>query len=183
MDRSTDSHGHAGASARREHARRKARREETTLRRHPRTGKVWLALQEAPQHERRWAHGAGGEELVAEALAKRCRPEVVVLHDRRLSRSRANVDHLAVAPTGVWVIDTKRYSGKIRIEKPMLGAAKLTIAGRDRTKLVEGLSKQVAAVAAVWARSPPGHRCTARSASSRGTSRCSAGERSRAFRS
>jgi hypothetical protein len=33
-----------------------------------------------PAHERRWAHGAGGEEMVAEALDKKCRPEVVLLH-------------------------------------------------------------------------------------------------------
>jgi hypothetical protein len=33
--------------------------------------------------------------------------------------------------------------------KPLFGASKLTIAGRDRTKLVDGLGKQVEAVRAV----------------------------------
>lgn len=136
-------HGTAGASARREHERRKARREQTTHARHPRIGAVLLALREPPAQERSWAHGAGGEELVAEALAKRCRDEVVVLHDRRIPASKANIDHIAVAPTGVWVIDSKRYKGKIQVAKPLFGSAKLVVGGRDRTKLVDGLEKQV----------------------------------------
>ena len=106
-----DLNGKAGASARREHERRKTKREGGVRERHPRIGGVILALRGAPQHESRWAHGAGGEELVAQALAKRC-PDIAVLHDRRIPGSRANIDHIAVAPTGVWVIDTKRYKAK-----------------------------------------------------------------------
>jgi len=156
VQRRSESHGTAGASARREHERRQARREQEKLRQHPRIGKLLLAIQEAPQHEKRWAHGAEGEELVAAALAKRCGPDVVALHDRRLPGTRANIDHVVVAPRGVWVVDAKRYSGKIRVEKPLLGAAKLTIAGRDRTKLVDGLAKQVAAVRDAVADIAPG---------------------------
>ena len=74
--------GAAGASARREHERRKAKRESGVRERHPRIGGVILALQDAPQHETSWGRGAGGEELVEQALAKRC-PGVTVLHDRR----------------------------------------------------------------------------------------------------
>jgi Nuclease-related domain len=158
MERASQSHGNAGASARRVHKRRKAQREEAVHRRHPRLGKLMLAVEDAPAHERRWAHGAGGEELVAAALEKRCTPEVVALHDRRLPGTRANIDHLVVAPSGVWVVDAKRYRGKIRVVKPLFGAAKLTIAGRDRTKLVEGLAKQVAAVEAMVAELTPGTR-------------------------
>lgn len=119
-------------------------------------GGLILAAQDEPQHVRRWAHGAGGEELVAEVLAKRCGPNVRVLHDRAMPRSRANIDHLAVAPTGVWVVDTKRYAGKVRVVKPLLGTARLEIAGRDRTKLVDGLAKQVEAVARLVADVAPG---------------------------
>jgi Nuclease-related domain len=113
---------------------------------HPRIGRFLLRLHEPPWDERRWAQGADGEELVAEALAKKCRPEVVVLHDRRVLGSGANIDHIAVAPSGVWVIDAKRYTGKITVEQPLFGLAKLKIAGRDRTKLVAGLAKQVTLV-------------------------------------
>jgi hypothetical protein len=38
----------------------------------------------------------------------------VVLHDRAVPRGRANIDHIAVVPSGVWVIDTKRYRGRVR---------------------------------------------------------------------
>ncbi|WP_293167360.1 nuclease-related domain-containing protein [Microcella sp.] len=30
-----------------------------------------------------------------------------VMHDRRIPRSKANIDHIVVTPGGVWVIDTK----------------------------------------------------------------------------
>jgi hypothetical protein len=140
------SQGSAGASARREYERRRARREQAVRDKHPRIGGLLLALKEPPAHERRWARGAGGEELVAEALDKHCRSEVVVLHDRAIAGSRANIDHIAVGPSGVWVIDTKRYTGRIEVAKPLFGAAKLKVAGRDQTKLVAGLAKQVALV-------------------------------------
>lgn len=146
MTEQPDSNRTAGASARREHERRKAKREAAVRKRHPRVGGVILALQQAPQHESRWARGADGEEIVEQALAKRC-PDIRVLHDRRIPGSRANIDHIAVAPTGVWVIDTKRYNGKLQVAKPLFGKATLKVAGRDQTKLVEGLAKQVELVA------------------------------------
>jgi hypothetical protein len=142
--------GKAGASARREHERRKAKREAAVRERHPRVGGVIIALQDAPQHESRWARGAGGEELVEQALTKRC-PNVAVLHDRRIPGSRANIDHIAVAPSGIWVIDTKRYKGKLQVANPLFGKPTLRVGGRDQTKLVDGLVKQVELVIAAVA--------------------------------
>jgi hypothetical protein len=37
----------------------------------------------------------------------------VVLHDRRIPGRRSNIDHLVIARSGVWVVDTKRYRGKV----------------------------------------------------------------------
>ena len=105
-----------------------------------------LALVEDPLHETAWARGASGEEQVARSLAKYLDSSVVVLHDRRIPGSRANIDHMAIARSGVWVIDAKRYKGKVAISRPLFGEAKLTIAGRDRTKLVAGVAHQVAVV-------------------------------------
>ena len=56
-----------------------------------------------------------------------------------------------IAPSGVWVIDAKNYSGKV--EQRDVGGwfstdRRLFVGGRDRTKLVEGLSWQVEAVRA-----------------------------------
>jgi Nuclease-related domain len=141
----------AGASARREHQRRRAERERRVRRRHPRLGGLVFALQRAPQHERSWQTGAGGEAAVAEALARRCGDRVAVLHDRRLPGRQANIDHIAVAPSGVFVVDTKRYRGSIEVTRPWFGSATLKIAGRDRTTLVDGLARQVQTVTEVVA--------------------------------
>jgi hypothetical protein len=62
--------------------------------------------------------------------------------------SRANIDHIAIAPSGVLVIDAKRLKGKIEVRKPWFGNANLVVGGRDKTKLVDGLKGQVRAVRA-----------------------------------
>jgi nuclease-like protein len=70
------------------------------------------------------------------------------MHDRRMPGSRTNIDHLAVAPSGVYVIDAKRLKGTIEVRKPRFGEEKLVVAGRDKTKLVIGLERQAEAVRA-----------------------------------
>lgn len=70
--------------------------------------------------------------------------------------SRANVDHLAVTALGVWVIDAKRYRGRVEVRKPLFGSRKLIVGGRDRTALIGGSDKQVAAVRAVVHKSGSG---------------------------
>jgi hypothetical protein len=138
----------AGASAQREHQRRKAARERRVRERHPRIGELLLAVQGEPQHETAWRTGGEGEAAVAELLARRCGERIAVLHDRRIPGRRANIDHIVVAASGVYVIDTKRYRGRIEVTRPWFGEAKLKIAGRDRTNLVAGLAGQVELVAA-----------------------------------
>ena len=135
--------GTAGASARREHERRKSDREQRTRAKHPRLGGLLIALQAEPRQEQIWATGASGEERVAERLAELLAPGILLLHDRRVPSSRANIDHIAVAPSGVWVIDTKRYQGKVEIRRSLFQPPRLTIAGRDKSKLVDGLAGQV----------------------------------------
>lgn len=102
-----------------------------------------LAMTKPPAHELNWARGAAGEEMVAATLNKRLRHDARVLHDRRIPGSRANIDHIAVTRSGVWVIDAKRYAGAIKRKKPLFGAATLSIKGRDQTKLIAGLARQV----------------------------------------
>jgi hypothetical protein len=153
--------GTPGASARREYERRRGRREATTRERHPRLGDLLLRFQSPPASEVAWNTGATGEEALAAHLAKRC-PDVIVLHDRKIPRSRANLDHLAVAPSGVYVIDAKRYRGKIEVRKPFFGEPRLLIAGRDKTKLIEGLIRQQEVVRAALTEAVPGmpvHAC------------------------
>jgi hypothetical protein len=70
----------------------------------------------------------------------------VLLHDLGIPGSRANIDHVALVPSGVHVIDAKRHRGKIRVLR--FGAeTRLVIAGRNRTGLIAGLERQVSLVA------------------------------------
>lgn len=102
-----------------------------------------------------WERGAVGEELLAASL----HPLVVggqieALHDRRIPGSTANIDHLVVAASGIWVIDAKRFRGKI--SKGMRGGmlssrSVVTVGGRDRTNLVDGVRRQVGTVRTVLA--------------------------------
>lgn len=59
-----------------------------------------------------WRRGAEGEEKTERWLSK-LPPEYSVLHDLAIPGSKANVDHLVIGPTGVFVVDSKNYSGKI----------------------------------------------------------------------
>jgi hypothetical protein len=102
---------------------------------------------EPPQREVAFRRGQVGEVRVAESLARRTGDSAVeLLRDRRMPSGRGNIDLLAVAPTGVYVIDAKAWTGKVKISRPLFGQEKLLINGRNQTKLVVGLERQVAAV-------------------------------------
>jgi hypothetical protein len=144
--------GQAGASVAREHQRRKRSREALTREAHPRIGGLLLALRDAPQHESAFRRGELGEKAVATSLEQATADgPAIILHDRRMPGGRGNIDHLAITPTGVFVIDAKDYNGKVRVTNPLFGASKLLIAGRDRTKLIDGLDRQVSVVHSVLA--------------------------------
>jgi hypothetical protein len=96
---------------------------------------------------RDWELGADGERTLAAFLARRC-AEVPMLHDRAAPMSRANIDHIAISPSGVYVIDCKRHRGKIEVTTPLFGAQRLKVNGRDRTRQIGALERQVAHVRA-----------------------------------
>ena len=139
--------GEAGSSARREFERRKAGREKRIRDKHPKLGGLILALSEDPQSTTAWDTGAVGEERLGGRLNSLQSETCRILHDRRIPGSRANIDHLAVTPTGVYVIDAKRYSGRpqLRVEGGLLRprVERLIVGRRDCTKLVDGVLKQV----------------------------------------
>lgn len=105
--------GTPGGSAQREYERRRSAREQRIRSAHPHVGGLLLAFTEDPPSTTAWAKGAEGERKVAARLEGLAQAGVVVLHDRRVPRSRANLDHLAVGPSGVYVIDAKRYAGQV----------------------------------------------------------------------
>jgi hypothetical protein len=61
----------------------------------------------------RWARGAAGEQATAALLRRLAPSRWTVLHDLAVPGSRANIDHLVIGPTGVWVVDTKAFRGKV----------------------------------------------------------------------
>lgn len=62
----------------------------------------------------RWSRGAGGERMTAALLDELSPRRWAVWHDLRVPGSRANIDHLVVGRTGVWVIDTKTTRSQVR---------------------------------------------------------------------
>jgi Nuclease-related domain len=123
------------------------------MERHPRLGKLILAVSDEPQAERSWGKGAVGEEALGAKLNKLASERRVMLHDRRIPGSRANIDHIAVTPGGVLVIDAKRYSGAV--EKRNVGGIfrsdiRLYVGRREYTKLLHGSEDQAEVVGAEW---------------------------------
>ena len=136
-----------GASAQREGERRYANRDQRTRTNHPVVGGILMAARERPQHEQSWLTGAEGERRVGKMLEDLAPNGVRVVHDRAVLASKANIDHIAVSPTGIYVIDTKFHEGKrVELKAPLFGRARLRVGGRENTKLVTGMAKQVSTV-------------------------------------
>lgn len=139
--------GVAGSSARREYERRKAKDEEKLREKWGYFGGLAVALSDERQHTKAWDQGAVGEERLGARLNALTADGLAVLHDRRIPGSKANIDHIAITPGGIWVIDAKRYKGRpeLKIEGGILRPRleKLLVGRRDCTKLVDGVLKQV----------------------------------------
>lgn len=140
--------GVAGGSAQREYERRKDKRESRIREAHPRIGGLILALSDDPQSTKAWATGAQGEERLGRQLDAVVQAGVHVLHDRRIPTTKANIDHIVVCPSGVFVIDAKKHQGQrpsLRVDggwtRPRTET--LIIGSRNGTKLVDGVHKQV----------------------------------------
>ena len=108
---------------------------------------LWVAtsLLVTPNHVLAWKRGAVGEEETAKALAG-LPSTFVVLHDRVIPGSRANIDHIVIGPPGIYVVETKRYTGKLTIRD-----GELFVAGRRQTKFIDQVHREAAAVSRVLA--------------------------------
>lgn len=141
--------GVAGASALHEYERRHAKREKRIEEKWGRLAPLVRILSDDPSSTTVWQKGSVGEQRLARHLTRELGDRAYLLHDRKVPRTRGNIDHLAVASSGVWVIDAKNYSGKV--EKRDVGGLfrvdlQLYVGGRRQTRLVEGLAWQVSAV-------------------------------------
>lgn len=79
------------------------------------TGLGWGLRFRVSQGARAWRLGAKGERRTARILARLEHDGFVAFHDLAVPGSPANVDHLVVGPTGVFVIDSKFYRGVVRM--------------------------------------------------------------------
>jgi hypothetical protein len=141
-------HGTAGRSAQIQFERRKADREARVKARLGNfVGGAVLALTYEPQSTRAWASGAIGERGLAEALGHV--DGLQVLNDRSVPGTRGNIDHIVVAPAGIFVVDAKHYKGEIRIRD--LGGLfktddRLYVGSHDCSHLAANMEWQVTAV-------------------------------------
>jgi hypothetical protein len=75
----------------------------------------------------------------------------VILTDRQVPGTKSNIDHIVVAPSGVWIIDSKVWKGKIEYKSvtKMSTAKRLFVGGKDRTPAVEAIFNLVIPVAQI----------------------------------
>jgi hypothetical protein len=73
----------------------------------------WRLRFRPSKHARTWQRGAQGERHSARVLDRLTRDGFVVFHDLAVPGSDANVDHLVIGPSGVFVIDSKQWTGNV----------------------------------------------------------------------
>ncbi len=141
--------GVAGRSALREYERRHNARQARLEAKFGRMAGVVKFLTDDPQSTLAWKKGSIGEAKLAASLEQSLGDRAIVLSDRRVPKTRGNIDHVVVATSGVWVVDAKNYTGLVR-QRDVGGLFRvdnrLYVGRRDCTKLVNGLRWQVDAV-------------------------------------
>lgn len=75
-----------------------------------------LQAERAERAADEWSRGAQGEVALAQAMGPLSADGYYRLDDRRLPGSNANIDHVLVGPAGVFVVDAKNWSGRLRVE-------------------------------------------------------------------
>lgn len=90
-------------------------------------GAGWAAVRVRPESDPgRWQRGAAGERATA-ALLQALPKRFVVGHDLPVPGSTANIDHVVIGPTGVFVIDSKAYRGRLRVRRGRLWAGERAV--------------------------------------------------------
>ncbi|MEW1808248.1 nuclease-related domain-containing protein [Pseudarthrobacter sp. NPDC080039] len=117
-----------------------------------RVARLKRRLDQTERSTKSWDAGAVGEQVVAEKLSELVPRGWYVLHDVHWpGRPKANLDHVLVGPGGVVVVDSKNWTGEVRVASGVLWQGRFA-----RTQAVEGALAQCAAVASVL--TPPHRR-------------------------
>ena len=139
----------AGASAAAEGERRVARRVQRVSARYGPAAAAVAEHMAEREMAASWGKGSNGESRLAAFVAREVGDAVIALHDRQVPGTRGNIDHIFVAPSGVWVVDSKALKGAV--DRRNAGSAwrprnELYVGGRKRTVLAKGVDKQVECV-------------------------------------
>ncbi|MFJ8855115.1 nuclease-related domain-containing protein [Streptomyces sp. NPDC102437] len=95
----------------------------------------------------RYRAGAEGEQRTADRINPLRAEGWTILHDRALPTGRANVDHLAISPTGIVIVpDTKRWSARYPVRA---SSGRLLHGDRDVTDRLRGLRHEASTVSRV----------------------------------
>lgn len=119
-------------------------RRTTRARRAARPAGRALEASRALPREGAWTPDRDLDAAVLTAMGPQSSDRLVAMRDRRC---RAGViEHLVVAPSGVWVISPIAAKGKVEIARGGVEAPRLDIAGVDRSEAIVRLAHQVAQV-------------------------------------
>lgn len=83
---------------------------------------LWVSLRETPPpHIENWRTGAQGERRTARVLAPLRRAGWVLFHDLAdasvwTKKRQTNIDHVAVGPPGIFLLDSKWLGGAVTVE-------------------------------------------------------------------
>jgi hypothetical protein len=74
----------------------------------------WRLRFRPSEQARTWQRGARGERHTARLLDRLTRDSFVVFHDLAVpGNTSANVDHLVIGPSGLFVVDSKQWTGRV----------------------------------------------------------------------
>ena len=106
---------------------------------------LWIAIADSPPaHVEHWLRGARGERKTERALRPLRRSGWSFAHD--VDTRRGNRDHVAVGPGGVFLIETKRPDGAVRVDGDALLVQRLD--DPEQRYAIERLGARVRAEAA-----------------------------------
>ena len=131
--------------------RRSEARRQKVLREHPETGEFLLAMSDEPTAESAFDHGTPWQRWVAELLREEFPKGVFLFHRRRGPGRHDDIDVVAVLPSGVWIVDIRRYEGaraEVRHRGgDRSGAKYLAVDDTDAIAVLDDLDDQAGAVA------------------------------------
>ncbi len=73
-------------------------------------------LLDVRSEDRNWRKGAEGEERVAAVLTAALDDRWAVVHDLTVGTKGANLDHVLIGPAGVFVLNTKNLTGRLKVD-------------------------------------------------------------------